>query len=84
MSSPAAPTQGAYTTDEMMTVAAARELTLVALHPGATVEQARAATGWALRVADDLGRTTPPTDEELRVLRELHARTRAARQGSAQ
>lgn len=56
-----------------------RELTLVALHPGATVDQARAATGWPLRVADDLRFTDPPTDEELRVLRDLHARTRAAR-----
>lgn len=59
---------------------ATRELTLVALHPGATVEQARAATGWPLRLAPALGRTEPPTDEELRVLRELHARTRAARE----
>jgi glutaconate CoA-transferase, subunit B len=62
---------------------ATRELTLVALHPGATVEQARAATGWPLRVAAELGRTAPPTSEELRVLRELHARTRLARAGGA-
>jgi glutaconate CoA-transferase subunit B len=60
-----------------------RELTLVALHPGATVEQARAATGWPLSVADDLAHTEPPSAEELRALRELHARTRAARQGAS-
>jgi len=58
-----------------------RELTLAALHPGATVEQARAATGWPLHVADELERTAPPTPEELGALRELHARTRAAREG---
>jgi glutaconate CoA-transferase subunit B len=60
-----------------------RELMLTALHPGATVEQARAATGWPLRVADDVQTTEPPTEQELHVLRELHARTRAARAGGA-
>jgi glutaconate CoA-transferase, subunit B len=56
-----------------------KELTLVALHPGATVEGAREATGWELRVAEKVTTTEPPTDEELEVLRELHARTAAAR-----
>lgn len=45
------------------------EMTLTHLHPGVTVEEVRAETGWDLRVADDLGETDPPTDEELRVLR---------------
>jgi glutaconate CoA-transferase subunit B len=58
-----------------------KELTLAALHPGATVEQAREATDWELRVAEDPGTTDPPTDEELAVLRDLHARTEAARRG---
>jgi glutaconate CoA-transferase subunit B len=58
-----------------------KELTLTALHPGATVEQAREATDWELRVAEDPGTTDPPTDEELAVLRDLHARTEAARRG---
>jgi len=49
------------------------ELTLTRLHPGATVEQARAATGWDLAVAPGLGRTEPPTDDELAVLRRLQA-----------
>ena len=57
-----------------------RELALVALHPGATVEGAREATGWELRVAEKVITTEPPTDEELEVLRELHARTAAARE----
>ena len=55
-----------------------KELTLVALHPEATVEQAREETGWELQVADDLGRTDPPTEEELRTLRELREKTEAA------
>jgi len=58
-----------------------KELTLAALHPGATVEQAREATDWELRVVEDPGTTDPPTDEELAVLRDLHARTEAARRG---
>ena len=51
-----------------------KELTLVALHPGATIEGAREATGWELRVADEVATTEPPTDEELSALRELVAR----------
>jgi glutaconate CoA-transferase subunit B len=50
------------------------ELTLTRLHPGANVEDARAATGWELRVAGDLGETEPPTADELAALRELQAR----------
>jgi glutaconate CoA-transferase subunit B len=49
------------------------ELTLVRLHPGVSVEDARAATGWALRVADELGTTEPPNEDELVALRELAA-----------
>jgi glutaconate CoA-transferase subunit B len=45
------------------------ELVLTALHAGATVEEARAATGWQLRVAADLATGEPPTDEELEALR---------------
>ena len=56
-----------------------KELTLVAMHPGASVEHTREATGWALRVAEELGTTDPPTEEELRTPYELHARTAAAR-----
>jgi glutaconate CoA-transferase subunit B len=58
---------------------ATRELMLTALHPGVTVDAVRAATGWPLKVAEDVGHVAPPTVEELRVLRELHARTQAAR-----
>ena len=50
---------------------AAGELTLTHLHPGATVEQAREATGWALKVVAGIGETEPPTDAELDALRAL-------------
>lgn len=49
------------------------ELTLVAVHPGVTPEQVRAATGWDVRVAPELAETEPPTDQELDVLRALQA-----------
>jgi len=47
------------------------ELTLTQIHPGATVDQARAATAWPLRLADDVRETQPPTDDELQALRSL-------------
>jgi glutaconate CoA-transferase subunit B len=47
------------------------ELTLTHVHEGVTREQARDATGWDLKVADDLQTTEPPTPDELRALREL-------------
>ena len=49
------------------------ELTLTQLHEGATVDEARAATGWELRVADELVTTAAPTADELSVLRALEA-----------
>ena len=55
-----------------------RELTLASLHPGITVEQAKAATGWALKLAPDLKETPPPTAAELGALRALQDRTRRA------
>jgi glutaconate CoA-transferase subunit B len=47
------------------------ELTLTQIHPGVDPDQARAGTGWPLRVAADLAVTAPPTLEELRALRAL-------------
>jgi glutaconate CoA-transferase, subunit B len=51
-----------------------RELRLVKVHPGVSVDAVRAATGWPLLVSDDLAETPPPTDEELAVLRKLEGR----------
>ncbi len=45
------------------------ELVLTALHPGATLEQARANTGWPLKAAAQLAVTEPPGEEELHILR---------------
>jgi glutaconate CoA-transferase subunit B len=46
------------------------ELTLTALHPGKTAEDARTNTGWELKVAAELRLTEPPSAEELRILQE--------------
>lgn len=46
------------------------ELRLTAVHPGVTVDQVRAATGWDLAVADEVATVEPPTAQELRLLRE--------------
>jgi glutaconate CoA-transferase subunit B len=54
------------------------EFTLVALHAGVTVEEARAATGWELKIAEHLEETPEPTVEELATLRDLMARTAEA------
>jgi glutaconate CoA-transferase subunit B len=51
-----------------------KQLVLTQVHPGVSVEQVRAATGWDLRVDDELLVTEPPTDEELASLRELLSR----------
>lgn len=75
----------AYSSDEMMAVAAARrlvdgifepdphskELTLTTLHPGVTVADARAETAWSLAVTDELGIEEAPSDGELEALRAL-------------
>jgi glutaconate CoA-transferase subunit B len=47
------------------------ELTLTRIHPGVSVEKVREETGWDLQVSEDLEETDPPSDEEVRVLREL-------------
>jgi glutaconate CoA-transferase, subunit B len=54
------------------------EMTVVAIHPGVTREQIADATGWPVKFAARVAETPPPTVEELAVLRDLHARTRAA------
>jgi acyl CoA:acetate/3-ketoacid CoA transferase beta subunit len=45
-------------------------LRLVSCHSGVTAEEVRAKTGFPLEVASDLEETTPPTEEEVRFLRE--------------
>jgi glutaconate CoA-transferase subunit B len=55
-----------------------RELTVVAIHPGVTREQITDVTGWPIKFAAKTAATAPPTAQELSVLRDLHARTKAA------
>jgi len=47
-----------------------REMRLVSLHPGITLDEVRAEIGWDLQLADTIAQTPPPTEDELRVLRE--------------
>ena len=46
------------------------EMTLRTLHPAVGLDDVRANMGWDPRIADDLGETPAPTDEELRLIRE--------------
>jgi glutaconate CoA-transferase, subunit B len=50
------------------------ELTLTAVHPGVDGDDALEATGWELRVAEDVRETAAPTGEELDALRALESR----------
>ena len=45
------------------------EMILTALHPGKTTEEAKANTGWDLKVAPKLKFTELVTENELRILR---------------
>jgi glutaconate CoA-transferase subunit B len=54
------------------------ELVQAQLHPGVTAANARAATGWPLRVVPDVATTEPPTESELTALRSLKTKTEAA------
>jgi glutaconate CoA-transferase subunit B len=55
-----------------------KELAVTSLHPGVSADQVRAATGWPVHFAAQVGATAPPTDHELAVLRDLHRRTAEA------
>ena len=48
-----------------------KELVLREVHRGVDVDSVIAATGWPLRVADTVGETLPPTEQELAILRSL-------------
>lgn len=58
------------------------ELELIAVHPGVEVDDVVVRTGWDLRVGEELDVTSPPTADELRVLRDLKERTAAAHTGA--
>ena len=48
-----------------------KELTLSGIHPGVSIDEVRAATGWELKIAAELATIPPPTPAELEALREL-------------
>jgi glutaconate CoA-transferase subunit B len=58
-----------------------KELTLTSVHPGVPVERVIESTGWPLLVGADLKITAPPSAGELKVLRDLYARTAQAHAG---
>jgi len=47
-----------------------RRMKLLAVNPGVTVEQVVASTGFELLQASPVGENAPPTEQELRLLRE--------------
>ncbi len=47
-----------------------RRMEVLSLHPGISLDQVRQATGFTLEVRDPLAITPPPTDTELRILRD--------------
>jgi glutaconate CoA-transferase, subunit A len=47
-----------------------RELALVSIHSGHSVEDVQAATGFPLRLSPDLAQTPSPTREELELIRQ--------------
>jgi glutaconate CoA-transferase subunit B len=51
-----------------------KELTLTELHPGVSVDAVLEATGWELRVADQVRQTELPTSQDLAALREIAVR----------
>jgi acyl CoA:acetate/3-ketoacid CoA transferase beta subunit len=46
-----------------------RQMQLVSLHPGTTLEAVQAEVGWPLRLAPTVKETPAPSEEELRLVR---------------
>jgi glutaconate CoA-transferase subunit B len=47
-----------------------REMQLIELYPGVTLEDVQAEVAWPLRLAATIGKTAPPTTEEIRLIRD--------------
>jgi glutaconate CoA-transferase subunit B len=60
-----------------------KEMIVTSIHPGVTREQIQENTGWAVRFADTVAETSPPTAQELDILRELQERTARAHAAAA-
>ena len=46
-----------------------REMVLISIHPGVTLQTVKENIGWDVRVVKDLTETPPPTAEEIRIIR---------------
>ena len=55
-----------------------KELMVSHLHPGVSRDQIQEATGWDLKFSEEVKETEMPTEEELKELRDLVARTKEA------
>ena len=60
-----------------------KEMSVVSIHPGVTREQIQENSGWQIKFAAKVAETPAPTQRELEVLRELHARTNRAHSEAA-
>lgn len=59
-----------------------KEFTVVSLHPGVTRQQVQERCGWVVKFAEALDETPAPSELELKTLRDLQARTKAAHEGT--
>jgi glutaconate CoA-transferase subunit B len=50
---------------------ASKRLTLLALHPGVTLDDIRANSACEILIPSEVGTTDPPTEDERRLLREI-------------
>ncbi len=55
-----------------------KELVVVSVHEGISREEITDKTGWSVRFSDSVGQTLPPSENELKVLRDLQTRTNRA------
>lgn len=59
-----------------------KELKVTAIHPGVNRQQIVDNTGWPVQFSNGCGETTPPTRDELHILREVRHRTESARRST--
>lgn len=60
-----------------------KEFTVVSLHPGVNKEMVQETCGWPVKFAETLEETPAPNELELKTLRDLKARTKAAHEGTS-
>ena len=55
-----------------------KELLVVSIHEGISREEITQKTGWSVRFSETVDQTPPPSENELKVLRDLQSRTNCA------